>query len=113
MHLLHQSIAHQKQVAMPTMCFANTVQRHRDQTQIAADTVQIQQAFARAKPGIRLLQGQNIRANFGNHRSRARQIPAAVGADAFVDIVGRDRQIAWCAHAWPKVLSAATAAHWQ
>ena len=63
---------------MPAMRRPYARQRHSYRAQIAAQAFQIEQSSAGAKRGIRLLQAQNIRINFSNHRRRPRQIAAAV-----------------------------------
>ena len=73
---------------MPAMCGPGIFDGNRDQTLIDPQMVQIEQPPAGAEPGVSLLQGHDIRPDFGYHGGGPHQITAAVTPDPLVDIVG-------------------------
>ncbi len=84
MHLLHQRIADQKQVAMPAMCIADILQRHGNPARVPN------------------------RVSASCRASIPTQIAPPVGADALVDII-TDRSYDM---GMPKVAPGAAAARW-
>ena len=73
---------------MPPMRRACLVRGNGDEPQIATNAFQIKKPCTGAEPCVRLLQCQDICADFRNDRCGPVKIAATIHADAFVDFEG-------------------------
>ncbi|EGE61043.1 hypothetical protein RHECNPAF_1260019 [Rhizobium etli CNPAF512] len=92
MHVMHQPLLEQHDIAVPAMRLGHAGDRHRDQSRLPLQPAEVENAGALAEARIGLLQCDHVGADFMDHPAGALRVEAAVGADAFVHIIGSDQR---------------------
>ena len=82
------ALADEDEVAVPAVAAVAVADPDRDETGVALDRREVEETGTVAEALVRLLDGDDVGSDLGDHRSDARRIEAPVGADALVDVVG-------------------------
>lgn len=88
-----QVLAQQQRIAVPAMPGRHVRYRHELEARIAPHRREVEQPGAPAEALVDLLQGQDIGAEFRDHRGRTVRVEAAIRPHAFVQVPGCHPQV--------------------